>query len=89
VRGVHPEHALNNFEQKSHSVIAEFHKLVHVDKRTGADTTGEFVGFFSAVDKRRVYHRKKSRFERKRNSNTQKTSSYSMTTKMSNDSMMV
>jgi hypothetical protein len=52
---------LNNFEQKLHSVIAEFYKLVHVDKRTGADTTGEFVGFFSAVDKRRVYHRKKRR----------------------------
>jgi hypothetical protein len=24
---------LNNFEQKLHSVIAEFHKLVHVDSR--------------------------------------------------------
>jgi hypothetical protein len=80
---------LNNLEQKLHSVIAEFHKLVHADKRTGTDTTGEFVGFFPAVDKRCVYHRKKSRFEKKRNSNTQKTASYSMTTKLSNGSMMV
>jgi hypothetical protein len=80
---------LNNFEQKLHSVIAEFHKLVHVDKRTGADTTGESVSFSPAVDKRGVYHRKKSRFERKRNSNTQKAAYISMTTQMSNDSMMV
>jgi hypothetical protein len=62
---------------------------VHIDKRTGADSTCEFVSFFSAVDKHRVYHRKKSRFERKRNSNTQKAAYISTTTRMSNDSMMV
>jgi hypothetical protein len=58
---------LNRFEHKLHPIISEFHQQIHLENGTEADTTGEFVSFFSAVDKRLVYHRKKSRFERNRN----------------------
>jgi hypothetical protein len=81
---------LNRFEQKLHSIISEFHQQIHLEKRTKADTAGEFVSFFSAVDKRRVYQRKKSRFERNRNgSQSKKPKPHGKTTKMSIDSMMV
>ena len=80
---------LNNFEQKLQSIITEFHQQMHLNNRTKADTTGEFVSFFPAVDKRRVYQRKKSRFERTKKVKRKQKPVYSKITKMSNDSMMV
>jgi tRNA 2-selenouridine synthase SelU len=79
---------LNNFEQKLQSIITEFHQQMHLNNRTKADTNGEFVSFFPAVDKRRVYQSKKSRFERTRKVRRKQKPVYSKITKMSNDSMM-
>jgi hypothetical protein len=40
---------LHRLEHKLHPIISEFHQQMHLEKRTEADTNGEFVSFFQQL----------------------------------------